>query len=354
MVESARRFDKWEVRTAGMDKIPAELLARAEQGDSDAQIALGRQFDAAGQVALARGWFARAAKTGRRDGLRELATNLLIRMPIVERDGLGMMQAAARDGDALAAYYWGLLTAEAQFAERWEVGIACLGDAAERGLAIAREELELLAPEGITGFAAPPFVSRLPLEFICQEPRIAIIRDCLRSDLCDWLILRNRDKGTRAPVHDPASGQHRIEYARSNSHVICDLPNTSMVVTLLRARILASISPAARPELTTLLHYRPGEEFLPHYDFFDLSNPGSAREVAQKGQRSVTCLVYLNDDYQGGETEFLKLGLRHRGRKGDALVFWNLRADGRPDPLTYHAGRPTISGEKWVVSQWLR
>ena len=280
-----------------MDKIRPELLARAEEGDSEAQIALGQQFDATGQVALARGWFARAAKTGRHEGLRELATNLLIRAPIVERDGLAMMQAAARDGDALAAYYWGLLTAEARFAERWQVAMACLGDAAERGLTIAREELQLLAPEGASSFAANAFASQLPLEFICQEPRIALIRGCLRGDLCDWLILKNHNKGARAAVHDPANGEHRIEYARSNSHVICDLPNTSMAVTLLRARIRASISPAARPELTTLLHYRPGEEFLPHYDFFDLSNPGSAREVAQKGQRSVTCLVYLNDDY---------------------------------------------------------
>lgn len=354
MVGSPPRFDKGEAMTADMNTIPPELAARAEQGDSDAQITLGRHFDAAGQVALARGWFARAAKAGRRDGLRELATSLLIRTPIVERDGLGMMQAAAREGDALAAYYWGLLTAEAQFEERWQVGIACLGDAAGRGLAVAREELELLAPNGATEFTAEAFASRLPLEFICREPRIAIIRNCLRPDLCDWLIRHNRDRSTRAPVHDPASGNHRIEYARSNSHVVCDLPNTSMVLTLLRARILASISPAAQPEVTTLLHYRPGEEFMPHYDFFDLSNPGSAREVAQKGQRSVTCLVYLNDDYQGGETEFLRVGLQHRGRKGDALVFWNLLADRRPDPLTYHAGRPTTVGEKWVVSQWLR
>ncbi len=103
-----------------------------------------------------------------------------------------------------------------------------------------------------------------------------------------------------------------------------------------------------------VLHYSPGQQFEPHYDFLDLDIPGYASDVAENGQRVATFLLYLNDDYQGGETDFPKLGFRHKGRKGDALLFWSVASSGDPDTRTLHAGRPPASGEKWVFSQWLR
>jgi hypothetical protein len=50
----------------------------------------------------------------------------------------------------------------------------------------------------------------------------------------------------------------------------------------------------------------------------------------------------------------VKLNWRYKGRKGDALLFWNLNTAGEPDRDTMHAGLPTTSGEKWIFSQWLR
>jgi hypothetical protein len=79
-----------------------------------------------------------------------------------------------------------------------------------------------------------------------------------------------------------------------------------------------------------------------------------ARQIAEAGQRVVTFIIYLNDDYQGGETHFPRLGLSHRGRAGDALYFANTGPDGAPDPRTLHAGLPPTAGEKWLFSQWIR
>jgi prolyl 4-hydroxylase len=56
----------------------------------------------------------------------------------------------------------------------------------------------------------------------------------------------------------------------------------------------------------------------------------------------------------GGETEFPYLRQRFRGRKGDALFFWNVLPDFSPDARTLHAGLPPSSGEKWLFSQWVR
>lgn len=40
-------------------------------------------------------------------------------------------------------------------------------------------------------------------------------------------------------------------------------------------------------------------------------------------------------------------------RKGDALLFFNLRPDAVPDPLSLHGGCPVIEGEKWSATKWI-
>ena len=91
-----------------------------------------------------------------------------------------------------------------------------------------------------------------------------------------------------------------------------------------------------------------------HFDYLDPNEPAYAAELAARGQRTHTFLVYLNDDFTGGETSFPRLGLAHTGKPGDALVFANVDASGAPDEKTMHAGLPPTSGEKWVFSQWIR
>ena len=87
------------------------------------------------------------------------------------------------------------------------------------------------------------------------------------------------------------------------------------------------ITTTGQGEPLQLLRYGPGGEFKPHHD----------AEKEGGNQRILTGLVYLSDDYDGGETQFTRTDFSFRGRKGDILLFSNVRADGRPDPL---AGSP--------------
>jgi prolyl 4-hydroxylase len=36
------------------------------------------------------------------------------------------------------------------------------------------------------------------------------------------------------------------------------------------------------------------------------------------------------------------------------LMFENVAADGRPDRRSRHAGRPVLSGTKWLATRWIR
>src|SRR5690606_4245689 len=101
-------------------------------------------------------------------------------------------------------------------------------------------------------------------------------------------------------------------------------------------------------------HYRVGQEITNHFDFVNPKIPGYTDEIARRGERIYTFLVYLNDDYDGGETAFPTLGVIHKGRRREALVFANALPSGAPDTRMVHAGRPPTRGEKWIVSQFVR
>ena len=93
-----------------------------------------------------------------------------------------------------------------------------------------------------------------------------------------------------------------------------------------------------------VLRYRPGEEYKLHSDALP---PGGE-------QRVTTMLVALETNFAGGETTFPRLGLRWRGREGEALIFANVGADGEPDPRMLHAGEPVTRGTKHLLSKWIR
>jgi prolyl 4-hydroxylase len=204
-------------------------------------------------------------------------------------------------------------------------------------------------------FDPAALTSTLPSREVFAAPRVQMIEGVASARICDWLIERARPRVAPALVYDHATGGSRSEQARTNSSVAFNIAQSDMILMLLRDRIAASAGlPLSSLEAPAILHYAPGQGFEPHFDFLDSSIPAYARDMAAKGQRVATFLLYLNDDYEGGETDFPKLDWRYKGRKGDALLFWNVAPSGEPDRQTFHAGLPTTRGEKWLLSQWLR
>ena len=86
--------------------------------------------------------------------------------------------------------------------------------------------------------------------------------------------------------------------------------------------------------------YLPGQEFKPHKD----GVVRSAEDASVMSQ--LTCLIYLNDDFEGGATVFY--GADYDGTPtciiepqcGALLLFRHDR---------WHAGAPVVSGEKYVL-----
>ncbi|MFQ6006639.1 MAG: 2OG-Fe(II) oxygenase, partial [Woeseia sp.] len=111
----------------------------------------------------------------------------------------------------------------------------------------------------------------------------------------------------------------------------------------------------ANGEVLSLLHYRPGQRYKPHFDCISTEQANSAEGLEQGGQRILTVLLSMGDDqFIGGETYFPKLGVSVKINSGELLRFNNADEDGQPLTASLHEGRPVESGEKWLFSKWVR
>ncbi len=318
----------------------------------------------------------RAAAAGNPAAQTRLGKRLLVGegMQAAPEEGAALIAAAAQAGDGEAAAMGAVLIGiGARSAPEWMRALDYLQASAENGWAPARQQLAVLAGDPELGGQArrpeppPDLWGRLrrsidlawwwkppPRRDVSLSPRLTIFDGFLTPSICGWVIGLAQPLLARSRIFNTA-GEPEIANARTNSAFEFGLLALDMVMLLVRGRIAAAAGcmPQAL-EHTNVLHYAAGQEFARHYDFLDPQLPGQAQEIALKGQRVATFLVYLNEDYSGGETEFPLLKQRFRCPSGGALLFFDVEPSGAPDRRTLHAGLAPVSGEKWLLSQWIR
>jgi prolyl 4-hydroxylase len=272
-----------------------------------------------------------------------------------------LREAAARGGGEAAALLsvcaaWGVAQAR-----NVDDALDHLARAAELGWAPALRELQLLARDSGSDAGVlrrkvdvASWRSAPAARVVFEKPRIVVVEGFANADECQWLIGRAGSGLVRAKVYR-SSPTPQVAETRTNREMSLTIFNADVVLSLIRDRIAAvSGAPVTHFEIAKLLHYSPGEQFALHADFIEAKTPELAHELAARGQRAATFLIYLNDGYEGGATQFPRIDWQYRGGRGDALLFHNVDASGAPDYDTVHAGTPPTSGEKWVLSQWVR
>ena len=263
----------------------------------------------AGDAAAARASFRRAAEAGRQDAA------------VIHANFVASGTGGVRD---------------------WNRAIALL-----RGLAAGNRrsaaELEIVSAMALTDAGDP---AAAPAgEVLAQAPHIARFRALFTAQECRYLAAAAVPMLAPAVVIDAASGRQIPDPVRRSDGMGFTAPLENPAVHALNRRIAAaSGSLVEQGEPLQVLRYRPGGEYKPHFDAI----PGFAN------QRVLTMLVWLNEDYEGGETAFPVAGLKLKGAPGDAILFRNTGPDGRRDPAAAHAGLPVASGEKLIASRWIR
>lgn len=309
-----------------MAGVAAEALALLQRGDS----------------ASARGLVDAGCARGDGDAL---ALRALWRVEgrLVPRDlPAARADLAAANTIGAARILAGFLASGVGGARDWAGALAMLDDWADRD-PIAAQQRALIAAMAIDATGDPlDLPAPQPLS---DNPMIVALPGLLTAPECELLATLSDRRLRPALIFHEGQKRFVADPVRDSDAAGFPIVSEWPAIHAINRR-LAAVSGTAVEQGETLqvLRYRPGQQYRPHLD----AVPGLTN------QRSLTLLVYLNDDYQGGETHFTRLPLTHRGRKGDGLLFANTLPDSHPDPMSEHAGLPVQSGIKLIASRWIR
>lgn len=274
-------------------------------------------------------------------------------------DGAWFLRRAAASGSIAAMYALGHGLANREEARGWLASAATAGHPLARetrlhaaitpAAARAEPDWDRLADAVDLAWVEKPFDRHIERD----EPHIESLAGFLPLPVCDYVIGMAAPMLSRGKVVDE-HGDESVREERSNAVMTFGLADSDFLLELVNLRTARAVDmPPENAEGLGVLHYLPGERYAPHADFIP-DTPANAAQLALRGQRVRTLLVYLNGEFTGGETAFPHLDLRFKPPAGAALIFHNVDADGHVSPLTLHAGTPPTRGEKWVISKWFR
>lgn len=310
----------------------------------DPQLAQAQALIGAGRIPEAMMLLTRLAAQNQAGALRRLAELRWTGagVPANQAEARELFRRAGAAGDHDAGHWFTNLLASGIGGPRdWTTALSRLATEAKndpaRAAALAMLAQMDLAPDG-----EPAAVPKG--EIRSTAPKVTFFPGLFSAAECDYL------RRFAEPHYAPSfvnSGNGRLvrdTMRTSDGATLAWLIEDPAVHALNRRLAAASGTDAGQGEALQILRYRPGQQYRPHLDFVR----------ASANNRVLTALVWLNADFQGGETQFVKTGLTLKGRKGDAMVFRNAGPDSQPDPLSEHAGLAVTKGTKYLASRWIR
>ncbi len=184
------------------------------------------------------------------------------------------------------------------------------------------------------------------------QPRIVVFGNLLSDEECDALIEAARPRLARSLTVQTQTGGEEINVDRTSNGMFFQR-GESELIRRIESRIARLVHwPEENGEGLQVLHYSPGAEYKPHYDYFDPAEPGTPTILKRGGQRVATLVMYLSEPEKGGGTVFPDVHMEVAPKRGNAVFFSYERP--HPSTRTLHGGSPVIAGEKWIATKWLR
>ena len=170
--------------------------------------------------------------------------------------------------------------------------------------------------------------------------QVSLIRGFLTHEECAAFVAMSEHAGYEEATITTASGFVMAKEIRNNARLIVDNPSLAHQWWERASGFLPHNIGACRAvgfnERFRFYRYDSEQRFAPHFD-------GYFRRPS--GERSqLTFMVYLNEDFTGGETKFYSEDraprFSVRPERGTALIFVHLQV---------HEGAPVVSGRKYVL-----
>ena len=184
-----------------------------------------------------------------------------------------------------------------------------------------------------------------------NEPKVILYHNVLTHEQCDFIIDRTREKLQPSLGYDfDTKGSRLTEHRTSSTY--CDSLQEFAFATAanyqaIREEFYFLKFDKTNFESPQIQHYDIGQQYKHHWDFFNFPHIHS-----YDNDRIATCIIYLNDVDEGGETDFPLIGIKVKPKKG-SMIFFDYKYIYELNEKTKHAGLPPVSGEKWILTSWV-
>jgi prolyl 4-hydroxylase len=175
----------------------------------------------------------------------------------------------------------------------------------------------------------------------------------LTDEECDMIIALSKDNLTDSTVYTETENVINNSHRRSKQAWLYDNQNALIKSVSEKVAKLTNI-PIENQEPLQVVKYESGGFFNPHYDACDGDANFCKRLNGLSGARRITLLIYLNDEFTGGETIFPNVPYTAIPKKGKAVMFTGTNDKDQIIEESYHGGNPVKSGVKWVCNKWIR
>ncbi len=171
------------------------------------------------------------------------------------------------------------------------------------------------------------------------QQHVFTIEHALPAHLCDAIVAYTAENLQRSKI---LNGQRQVVESAKRTSFDAYIEESQLAAEVHQAALrLLGQSHDYQLEKPLVISYEAGQQFNPHFDTTD----------DDYVRRRRTVIFYLNDEFTGGETDFIVLGKRVTPQKGMALIFDNIVA-GQTALQSMHAGAPVHSGRKYLCNVW--
>lgn len=188
----------------------------------------------------------------------------------------------------------------------------------------------------------------------CKDYTVFEIDNFITPHMCDQIVETAKQKGiTESTIVDNRGMRVLDLFTRKSKQTWLQDAESSTVRSVSEWVSVLTDMPVSHQEDLQVVAYEKGGYYNPHFDasFHPDVIPNMNRGC---GPRLYTFLIYLNDDFEGGETDFPEIGVCIKPKKGKAILFQNIDDHQDLIPESMHAGCPVTKGTKWVANKWVR
>jgi prolyl 4-hydroxylase len=176
------------------------------------------------------------------------------------------------------------------------------------------------------------------------------IADFLSQDDCLTLIKMIDANYRPSTVSEDQTGTDLISRYRTSS--TCNFDPHHPLINTLHQRIAQFLDiDIKKGESLEGQFYESGGFYRGHYDYF--TGTSYQMHCQSSGNRTHTLMIYLNDDFSGGGTEFIRLHKTISPSAGKALMWENCK-HGVLQEQTLHEGMDVLEGKKYIITSWWR